>query len=77
MDRRDLFKKGLTLATGSLVVSNAGAEILSKTDSDQNTSAKASPERRKLSGKLEVSSIGLGVQNMHRTYQTTVHTGLK
>lgn len=27
--------------------------------------------RRKL-GKLEVSSVGLGVQNMHRTYQTTV-----
>lgn len=27
--------------------------------------------RRKL-GALEVSSIGLGVQNMHRTYQTTV-----
>ncbi|KAF1706020.1 aldo/keto reductase [Pseudoxanthomonas sacheonensis] len=28
-------------------------------------------DRRKL-GKLEVSSLGLGVQNMHRTYQTTV-----
>ena len=27
--------------------------------------------RRKL-GSLEVSSVGLGVQNMHRTYQTTV-----
>jgi len=27
--------------------------------------------RRRL-GKLEVSSVGLGVQNMHRTYQTTV-----
>ncbi|MBM6582225.1 aldo/keto reductase [Microvirga sp. BT689] len=28
-------------------------------------------ERRKL-GSLEVSSVGLGVQNMHRTYQTTI-----
>ena len=27
--------------------------------------------RRKL-GALEVSSVGLGVQNMHRTYQTTI-----
>src|SRR6188474_1832051 len=27
--------------------------------------------RRKL-GSLEVSSVGLGVQNMHRTYQTTI-----
>jgi hypothetical protein len=33
----------------------------------------ARPEgaRRKL-GSLEVSSVGLGVQNMHRTYQTTI-----
>ena len=30
--------------------------------------------RRKL-GALEVSSIGLGVQNMSRTYQTTIPTG--
>ena len=26
-------------------------------------------------GRLEVSSIGLGVQNMSRTYQTTVRPG--
>ncbi|KAI9463061.1 oxidoreductase [Russula earlei] len=31
-----------------------------------------SPDRRKLGGKLEVSGIGLGVQNMPRTYQTTI-----
>ena len=31
------------------------------------------PGRRKL-GSLEVSSIGLGVQNMHRTYQQTIPT---
>ncbi|NQE61384.1 aldo/keto reductase [Caulobacter sp. RHG1] len=31
----------------------------------------ASGERRKL-GRLEVSSIGMGVQNMHRAYTTTV-----
>ena len=28
--------------------------------------------RRKLGGQLEVSSIGLGVQNMSRTYETTI-----
>src|SRR3954454_7933040 len=27
---------------------------------------------RRMLGKLEVSSVGLGVQNMHRTYQTTI-----
>ena len=31
-----------------------------------------SPGARRRLGGLEVSSIGLGVQNMHRTYQTTV-----
>lgn len=31
----------------------------------------SSPSHRRL-GALEVSSIGLGVQNMHRTYQTTI-----
>ena len=31
-------------------------------------------EQRKL-GSLEVSSVGLGVQNMSRTYQTTIPTG--
>jgi aryl-alcohol dehydrogenase-like predicted oxidoreductase len=30
--------------------------------------------RRKLGGTLEVSSVGLGVQNMWRTYQTTIST---
>ncbi len=33
--------------------------------------ASASISRRRL-GALEVSAIGLGVQNMHRTYQTTI-----
>ena len=35
------------------------------------TNADTLTARRKL-GKLEVSSVGLGVQNMHRTYQTTI-----
>ena len=33
--------------------------------------AAAAPGRRRL-GKLEVSSVGIGVQNMHRRYETTV-----
>jgi aryl-alcohol dehydrogenase-like predicted oxidoreductase len=36
------------------------------------TRVEVSPGRRKLGGKLEVSGIGLGVQNMSRTYQTTI-----
>jgi aryl-alcohol dehydrogenase-like predicted oxidoreductase len=40
------------------------------TGSTSNAPAQVSA-RRKL-GALEVSSVGLGVQNMHRTYQTTI-----
>ena len=39
--------------------------------SGRSTAAAQISARRKL-GQLEVSSVGLGVQNMHRTYQTTV-----
>lgn len=61
MNRRTILKSGLTLATGSLLASQTDAQPLPPANT-----------RRKLGGKLEVSSVGLGVQNMHRTYQTTV-----
>jgi hypothetical protein len=35
-------------------------------------SAAADPTGRRKLGRLEVSSVGLGVQNMSRTYQTTI-----
>lgn len=66
MNRRDLLKTGLTLAGSSLLASKASAGILVPAEKN------AAPGRRKLGGTLEVSNIGLGVQNMHRTYQTTV-----
>jgi len=79
-NRRNFFKTGLTLAGGSLLVSAAGVQNVMGQDSDgmgskknvQNTSNSALSGRRKLGGSLEVSSIGLGVQNMTRTYQTTI-----
>ena len=42
-----------------------------QTASSRGTPAAQATGRRRL-GKLEVSSVGLGVQNMRRTYQTTV-----
>ncbi len=69
MDRRKLFKTGLALAGGSMLASAAGAET-----SSFNTTSRNAPRKRKLGGTLEVSSIGLGVQNMSRTYQTTIPT---
>jgi len=68
-NRRDLFKSGLAVA---------GAAALSSFTNTRphksNSSIKKFPERRKLGGTLEVSAIGLGVQNMNRTYQTTIPT---
>jgi aryl-alcohol dehydrogenase-like predicted oxidoreductase len=67
MNRRDILKTGLTLAGGTLLASNSSASALTPPDLAPN----AKPGLRKL-GKLEVSSIGLGVQNMPRTYETTI-----
>ena len=67
MNRRNLLKIGLTIAGGSLLASNAGAKTLLP----ETLTSNATPSRRKL-GKLEVSCIGLGVQNMSRTYETTI-----
>ena len=59
-----------------LVGSLAAAPILAGASSGAlaqaaDTSAVSASGRRKL-GTLDVSNIGLGVQNMHRTYQTTI-----
>ncbi len=66
MNRRNLIKSGLTLAGASLLTPVVKAQ--SKNSVNENNL----PDRRKLGGKLEVSAVGLGVQNMHRTYQTTI-----
>ena len=70
-DRRKFLVAGLGLAATSLLPRiTVGAEA---TQSVAKTSRPASLSRRKL-GSLEVSSIGIGVQNMSRTYQTTIPT---
>lgn len=71
MNRRNVLKAGFALAGGSLLASNTRAQKAIQGPPGQNTLANTAPGRRKL-GKLEVSSIGLGVQNMSRTYQTTI-----
>ncbi|WP_275229507.1 aldo/keto reductase [Novosphingobium album (ex Liu et al. 2023)] len=59
---------------GLLGVAGAGlaaASLAAGAVSAAPPTARQAGSRRKL-GSLEVSSIGLGVQNMHRTYQTTI-----
>ena len=62
--RRDLLALGLALPAAAAAGSVAEARA--------RTSATASSGERRRLGTLEVSSIGMGVQNMHRTYSTTI-----
>lgn len=72
LNRRDLLKAGIALAGGALLPNVSEASILDHDlVSNSSSYSKDSLGKRKL-GKLEVSSIGLGVQNMSHTYQTTI-----
>jgi hypothetical protein len=65
-DRRNFLTKA--------VAGGAGLAMLAATQGrgeTPNSLRSSKPGRRKL-GKLEVSEIGMGVQNMHRRYETTV-----
>jgi aryl-alcohol dehydrogenase-like predicted oxidoreductase len=75
--RRDFLAKtiftGAGLAAGSLALAASPNEAGAQTGTQNNTTAASNPSigRRRL-GKLEVSAVGMGVQNMHRRYETTV-----
>jgi aryl-alcohol dehydrogenase-like predicted oxidoreductase len=72
-----LGRRGLLGAAGSLaaapLLAGAGSQASAQAVGDAGGAAAGASERRKL-GSLEVSSVGLGVQNMSRTYQTTIPT---
>lgn len=72
----ELNRRDLLLAAGALTASaNIGVAHAQTAMSDKvaATTTVAEIGRRKL-GSLEVSSVGLGVQNMSRTYQQTIPT---
>lgn len=75
MNRRTILKEaGLALAGSTLLpfVSFAKSTVdISSKKANQQVSV---PGKRMLGTSLEVSSVGLGVQNMTRTYQTTIPT---
>lgn len=74
MKRRDLLKSGLLLAGAAMLPSACTTFTASSTDGNPQSSNQQDTSvqgRRKL-GTLEVSSVGLGVQNMSRKYTTEV-----
>jgi aryl-alcohol dehydrogenase-like predicted oxidoreductase len=68
-------RRHFLLAAGSLVatplIGHAQGQASAQGASPASAATQVVAGRRKL-GSLEVSSVGLGVQNMSRTYQTTV-----
>ena len=68
--RRNFLEAAGTLAAVSLLGTTA-AEVSGQTTGSGNVTAANVRSRRRL-GSLEVSSIGLGVQNVSRKYETTV-----
>ncbi|WP_206684005.1 aldo/keto reductase [Pontibacter beigongshangensis] len=74
MKRRELLKTGLVLAGAAMLPSACTTLAASSTGGNAQASDQQSATvtgRRKL-GTLEVSSVGLGVQNMSRKYTTEV-----
>jgi aryl-alcohol dehydrogenase-like predicted oxidoreductase len=75
MNRRSILKTaGLALAGSALLPFDSLAKSISSMpiSGKEDTTPAALLRKRKLGATLEVSSIGLGVQNMTRTYQTTI-----
>ncbi len=75
MNRRSVLKTaGLALAGSALLPFDSLAKATASMPifGEKDTTPATLSNKRKLGTTLEVSSIGLGVQNMTRTYQTTI-----
>jgi hypothetical protein len=70
IDRRRFLGAAGTFAAAPFL-GGADADASAQSTGRRTTAAGSTPRRRRL-GQLEVSSVGLGVQNMSRTYQTTI-----
>ena len=73
INRRGFIAKTISASVGSFALAASQNEASAQTGNRNNTksASNVSIGRRRL-GKLEVSAVGLGVQNMHRRYETTV-----
>ncbi len=72
-NRRQFLLSGAGLAAASVMGSGMIASAQGAQMGNSSLPSQGEMTKRFL-GKLQVSSIGLGVQNMSRTYQTTIPT---
>ncbi len=70
-NRRSFIAKTIFAGAGLAALAASQNQASAQTGNNTNSASNVSIGRRRL-GKLEVSAIGLGVQNMHRRYETTV-----
>ncbi|OMQ46440.1 aldo/keto reductase [Ensifer sp. 1H6] len=79
-DTTTIGRRGFLGAAGSLalapLLAGASSPAFAQAGTADSSASVQSSDRRKL-GTLEVSSVGLGVQNMGRTYQTTIPSRLE
>ena len=73
INRRSFIEKTIFAGAGIAALAASQNQTSAQTGKRNNTkSASNAPIGRRRLGKLEVSAVGLGVQNMHRRYETTV-----
>ncbi len=70
--RRDVLSMGLALTAASLLPSTVAAQDRASSPADSPRGDSPQPLGRSKLGGLEVSAVGLGVQNMSRRYETLV-----
>ena len=70
VDRRKFIAKTVVASAGMAIAATQN-QALGQTSSSSKSLNSAKPGKTRL-GKLEVSAVGMGVQNMHRRYETTV-----
>jgi len=73
IDRRHFISQTIAAGTGLAMITERSNAQTSRQQNKPTVDSKnaAAPGRRML-GKLEVSAVGMGVQNMHRKYDTSV-----
>ena len=73
-DRQNMGRRSFLASAGTLAATPllGGIDATSSAQTSSGSVTAASPLGRRRLGKLEVSSMGLGVQNMSRKYETTV-----
>src|SRR5699024_9173120 len=72
ISRRDFMRKAALTGSGLASVPFMGFASQSQSEKNNSTTEPASINDKRKLGSLEVSSVGLGVQNMHRRYETAV-----